>query len=209
MSNMDFFVAAGKELCEELDQLHFSETDIMICAQQAVKKIRKSLSAFRNHIRKDGFASAEEDISFFKFTKPHINSYLIFYSVVTEIEDQKMHLDAAELGEYIKKKERMFRHIMREHLDFVKYYRSGLKHLDELYFKRGANLNAVSRFSTFQQSDPEFYTSHDQVAANIIAFDLFQKHFASKAEQPKSAIATPRLKWTATMLDLVELVYAL
>jgi len=43
-----------------------------------------------------------------------------------------------------------------------------------------------------------------------MAFDLFQRHLSPKPEfQPSFGPPTPKLKWTANRLDLVELIYAL
>lgn len=205
---MEYFISTARELANELEQLHFSEPDIMVRTQKAVKLISGVIAEFREKIRTEGFTNKEEEIHFFKFIKPHINSYLIFFTILSDIEEQKMHLSKEDLKVFINKKERMFRHIMREHLEFVKYYRCGQKDKDDTFFVRGANMDFISRFSNFQMNDPEFNTSHDHIAANIMAFDLFQRHFnpgVGLSKQPTSS----NLKWTATKLDLVELIYAL
>lgn len=207
---MEYYVNTAKSLCEELEQLHFTENDIHARAEKAAKAIRKTLTSFRRKIRKEEFANQEEEIHFFKYVKPRINSYLIYYSVLAEIETNKLILNNDEVHNLIEKKQRMFRHIFRENLDFVKYYRTGLTHLDTLYFIRGGNLGSFTKHSTNQLLDPEFNTSHDLVAANIMAYDLFQKHFAPQPQlQPTFGPPSPRLKWTATKLDLVELTYAI
>lgn len=204
---MEEFIAKARELENELEQLHFSEPDIMVRTRKAVKLISRVIAEFREKIRAGGFTDKEEEVHFFKFIKPHINSYLIFFTILADIEEQKLHLSKEDIKEFINKKERMFRHIMREHLDFVKYYRNGQRKLDEIYFVRGANMDFISRFSSYQQSDPEFNTSHDHIAANILAFDLFQRHF--NTERAVSIAPKSKLKWTANKLDLVELIYAL
>lgn len=204
---MEEFISKARELEQELEQLHFSEPDIMVRTQKAVKLISKVIAEFREKIRKDGFPNKEEEIHFFKFIKPHINSYLIFFTILSEIEEQKMHLSKDDLKVFINKKERMFRHIMREHLEFVKYYRCGQRDKDEVYFVRGANMEFISRFSAKQLDHPEFNTSHDYIAANIMAFDLFQRHFNPGMTLPKQP--SSKLKWTANKYDLVELIYAL
>lgn len=207
---MEYYVATAKSLCEELEQLHYTETDIQTRADKAAKLIRKTLTSFRRKIRKEDFSSKDGEIHFFKYVKPRINSYLIFYSVLAEIETNKLIMSDDEVKNLIEKKQRMFRHIFRENLDFVKYYRAGLTHLDNLYFIRGGNLGSFTKHSTNQLLDPEFNTSHDLIAANIMGYDLFQKYFVTKPElQPTFGPPNPKLKWTATKLDLVELIYAI
>lgn len=207
---MKDYIAATKSLCDELEQLHVEEPDITYRTGKAAKMIRKVLTSFRKQINQDGFNCEEDEIHFFKYVKPRVNSYLIFFSIQAEIETERLLLNDKEELECINRKQRMFRHIMRENREFVSYYRSGLTHLDRIYFLRGTNLNTLSRHNTKQLDDPDFNTSHDTVAANVMAFDLFQKHLFPKSNLHKP-ITPPKskLKWTASKLDLVELIYAL
>lgn len=206
---MQDYIAATKSLCDELEQLHLDEPDINNRTTKAAKLIRKVLTSFRKQIYNQGFQSEDDEIHFFKYVKPRVNSYLIFFSVLAEIETEKLLASEKELTCCIEKKERMFRYIMRENREFVTYYRAGLTHLDRIYFLRGTNLITLSKHSTRQLDDPEFNTSHDGVAANILAFDLFQRHLSPKPELPIFNQVKPKLKWTANKLDLVELIYAL
>jgi hypothetical protein len=207
---MEYFIATANNFCDVLEQLNSSEPDINNRANKAAKLIKNTLENFRTKIRKEGFRSTEDEIHFFKYVKPKISSYLIFYSVLAEIETCKITLNDEELKLFIDKKERKFRHVMRENIDFVKYYNAGLCHLDNIYFVREANVLSMSKNSTHQLADPEFNASHDMVAANIMAFELFKKHVAQKPDlQANYGPPVPKLKWTASKSDFIELVYAL
>lgn len=207
---MQNYIAAAKALSEELEQLHIEEPNITNRTTKAAKRIRKTLTMFRKRISIEGFKSEEEEIHFFKYVKPRVSSYLIFFLLLSEIEEQRLYDDKNELESCIDKKQRWFRYMMRENQEFVRYYRLGLTHTDRIYFLRGKNLGELSKHSSKQQDDPEFNTSHDGIAANIMAFDLFQKYLSPKPEfQPTFGPPKPKLKWTASRLDLVELIYAL
>lgn len=207
---MEEYISATKTLCDELEQLHVEEADVSYRSTKAAKLIRKVLTSFRKQICEKGFLNEEDEIHFFKFVKPRVNSYLIFFSVLHEIETEKHMVNEQEFKDCVDKKQRMFRYIMKENPEFVSYYRAGLTHLDRIYFLRGANLSVMSKHSTKQLDDPDFNTSHDTVAANILAFDLFQKHLFPKSKlQPQFKPPAPKLKWTGSKLDLVELIYAL
>lgn len=207
---MEYYITSARSLCEQLEQLQYSISDPLTRANKAADLIRETLSSFRDKMRKEDFKSLDDEIYFFKYTKPQITGYLIFYSILAELESNKLVLSNDDIKEFIDKKHRMFRHILRENIEFVRYYKAGMNHFDNLYFLRGTNLYGFNRLSTTQLLDPEFNTSHDQIAANLMAFDLFQKHFAPKPEvQPSYGPPTPKLKWTASKLDLVELIYAL
>lgn len=207
---MEYYVNATRELCEELELLQHNEADALCRANKAANLIKKTLTSFRNRLRKEDFNSLEDEIYFFKYTKPQILAYFFHYSILAELEHKKIMLTDDEVKAFIDSKHRMYRHILRDHIEFVRYYHEGLTHFDNLYFLRGANNYGFSRLSNGLILDPEFNTSHDVVAANIIAFDLFQKHFAPKPNlQPSYGPPPPKLKWTANRLDLVELIYAL
>lgn len=207
---MEYYIATTKQLCEDLEQLHYNENDVYKRSGKAAKSIQKTLKSFRDKIRKVGFDSTEDEIHFFKYVKPKIQAYLIFYSVLLEIENAKLHMSDDEIKNFIDKKMRMFRHIMREHIDFVKYYTNGMEHLDKLYFIRNENMTVISRHSSTMLVDSEFNTSHDQIAADIIAFELFKKHVIPRKEiHPTFNMPKPKLKWTESKADFVEFVYAI
>lgn len=206
---MQDFITATKSLCEQLELLHIEEANVSTRSTKAAKLIRKVLTTFRKKINDSGFDNEEDEIHFFKYVKPRVNSYLIFFSVLDEIETERLLANDKEYNECIDKKQRMFRYIMRENREFVTYYKNGLTHLDRIYFLRGANPLSLSKHATKQLDDPDFNTSHDTIAANIMAFDLFQKHLFPKSKLSPNSPPPPKLKWTANKLDLVELIYAL
>lgn len=207
---MEYYILSAKSLCEQLEQLNYTISDPLERANKAADMIRKTLSSFRNMMREEDFKSMDDEIYFFKYTKPQITAYLIFYSILAEMESLQLMLSKDDMKEFIEKKHRMFRHILRENIEFVRYYKSGMTHFDSLYFLRGTNPYGYNRLSTTQLLDPEFNTSHDLVAANLMAFDLFQKHFAPRPDlQPTYGPPAPKLKWTASKSDFIEFVYGL
>lgn len=204
---MEYFLTKLKTLCTEIEELNQSEINIQDQADKATKMISKTLTSFRTKIRREGFASQENEIHFFKYVKPRASSYITFYSILSEIETQKLIYAQSDIQNLIDKKKRMFQHILKEHIEFVKYYRSGMTHLDRSYFLRSNELKMFARHHTNQLQDPEFNTSHDRIASDIMAFDLFKNHISLK---PHQAIkSSSQLKWTGSKLDLVELIYAL
>ena len=207
---MQKFIAAAKALSEELEQLHIEEDNITTRTTKAAKRIRRTLTSFRKEIVANGFNTEADEIHFFKYVKPRVSSYLTFFSVLAEIEEERMLAGTKGMNTCIDKKHRWFGHVMRENREFVAYYRSGFTNMDRIYFLRGQNLTVLSKHNTRQQDDPDFNTSHDHVAATIMAFDLFQKHLIPKPDlQPTFGPPKPKVKWTANKLDLVELIYAL
>ena len=207
---MEYFISAEKQLIIELEQILQGKTEMNAKAKKAAKLIRNTLSSFRNQIRDQGFKSDDEEIYFFKNIKPKIHAYLIFYSILSEIETNKYHMSEEELKSFIEKKIRMFRHIMREYLDFVTYFMEGLNHLDRLYFLRHSDIPKITRHTATMLMDPELSTTYDIVAANIIAHQMLIKYLFPDQDNLKTKMpANPKMKWTASKSDFIEFVYGL
>lgn len=207
---MEQYIAAEKQLTAELEQILQGEGEMNVKAKKAAKLIRNTLSSFRNQIREQGFRSDDDEIYFFKNIKPKIHAYLIFYSILSEIETNKYHMTEDELKNFIDKKIRMFRHIKRENLDFVSYYLERLTHLDRVFFLRHNDIPKITRHSANMLLDPELSTTYDVVAANIIAHQMLLNYLCPDKDNLKSKLQTQfKLKWTASKSDFIEFVYGL
>lgn len=207
---MENYITAEKLLSSELEQILQNDSEMNVKAKKAAKLISNTLTSFRNKIRKEGFPSNDDEIYFFKKIKPRIQAYLIFFSILSEIETSKYHMCDEEMKNLIEKKLRMFRYIMRENLDFVTYMKEGLIHLDRQYFIRHSEIPKITKHSATMLMDPEFSTTYDVVAANIIAHQMFLNYLCPETEiQNKTLSYQSKLKWTASKSDFIELVYAL
>lgn len=169
---MEYFITSEKHLINEIEQILQSKADMTVKAKKASKLISQTLISFRKQIREKGFKKDEDEIYFFRNIKPKIHAYLIFFSILSDIETSKYHMTDEEVADLIEKKIRMFRHNMRENIDFVTYYMESLSHLDRQYFLRPSDFQKVTKHSTSMLLDPEFSTTYDFVAANIIAHKL-------------------------------------
>lgn len=206
---MEHFITAEKQLIDKIELILQNSVDMTVKANKAAKLIMNTLSSFRKQIREKGFESDEDEIYFFKNIKPKIHAYLIFFSVLSEIETSRYHMSEEEVTNLIEKKMRMFRHIKRDNLDFVTYYMAGLSHLDRLYFLRPTDIQKVTRHSTTMLLDPELSTTYDVVAANIIAQQLLIKFLFPEKQSITKILPSSKLKWTASKADFVEFVYGL
>lgn len=207
---MEYYIAAKKQLIADLEQILHSEYEMSNKAKKACKLIQNTFTSFRIKIREKGFKKDEDEIYFFRKIKPEIHAYLIFFSILAEIETAKYHKSDEELKNHIDKKFRMFRHLHGESLDFVTYYMEGLTHLDRIYFLRQTDILKITRHSTTRMMDPEFTTTYDLVAADIIAHQMLKKYYFPDKEECKTRMPViPKRKWTASKSDFIEFVYGL
>jgi len=107
----------------------------------------------------------------------------------------------------------------RKNLEFYRYYKHKSTFLDHIYFLRENKQLELFSTDISIHLDSEFYTSHDTLAAEVIAYDLLTNFYKKEINTLKNissgifddnnkALKTS-LQWTASKTDLVELIYAL
>jgi hypothetical protein len=178
------------------------------------------LYRLRDIVKENVFSNSEAEIFFFKVQKPliygHFKYFVKLHRYILEkpqgsIKKQRIYIDALI--------EKLQYHNLK-YIDFVRYYRQCDSRLDKYYFVRGKeNLNLISDTSHYY-IDPEFSTSHDNMVAQIIAYDLLICHYKHELKRlhklqnnidADDKILTPirDLSWSASKTDLVEIIYAL
>ena len=207
---MKQIIATQQQLKIDLDAILQGNEAMNEKAKKGVSLIKEKLSAIRKRVRETGFRSEEDEIYFFRKVKPPIHGYLIFFSILSEIETSKMHMSDEELNMLISKKFSKFRKIMREHSEFVAYYNQDMTHLDKSYFLRASEIVKVTSHITSVLLDPEFNTVYDVVIANLYAMQLLQNHlFIPGHVSEDFRKKMPTLKWTASKSDFIEFIYGL
>ena len=110
-------------------------------------------------------------------------------------------------------------HKMRN-LEFFQYAKHCNTSLDHIYFIRGNDRIDFPVDTSHYFTDPEFSTSHDNLAAQVISYDLLSNYYELELQYLKkqdenitieeiSPAILNGLSWTASKTDLVELIYAL
>lgn len=93
------------------------------------------------------FRDEVEEIEFFKTVKPRICHRLIYYRKIYNIEMNRP-VGSESQRSYLIDEIRGINRYNEKRSDFVRYYRSGLTHLDALYYLRGN----LTRHSTWSRS---------------------------------------------------------
>jgi len=187
-------------------------------AYHMVSFLRKFLSDLKTQIVKNGFATVDDEIAFFKDVKPEILGKLMYYNKLIRLEvisPERYELIQAYYNDQIKLLHKEYKKNL-ESSDFYWYYRSGRSDKDNSYFRLG-NINFFDGVdSFFFEVDIEFSTYYDYKAAQIIAMDLLCSHFLSIINQKESTYTTVSstndsgaFSWTDSKNALIELIYAL
>lgn len=200
-------------------QIAESNEATIIRLQKHIATSRELLHKFRMNIRNTQFKNSGEEIYFFKKIKPFIHADYILYSHQLNYLSSKPNSTRGIQKQYIKVELKKLESKKRKNIAFYKYYNHQKIALDHVYFSR-KNLQ-LDLFTTnlITSLDPEFYTSHDTLAAEVIAFKLLTNFYKKEMtqlnridtvkEMSNKYGSTDQLNWTASKTDLIELIYAL
>lgn len=165
-----------KQLLEELHTLEDSKYPTGKRANKAIQTIAGTIRNLRELVTTNGFSSQESEIRFFKQTKPSIYSYLIYYSLLIDLEFKKNLTNTEQQKKYINKRKKEFYKLFNANANFVKYYRNGSTHNDHIYFTQGNDSLPIYPPNMLHLLEPDFTCGFDHLVAHILAFDLFQNY---------------------------------
>lgn len=160
--------------------------------------------------------STEEEIEFFKKWKPQLSSQILYYHELYTIQTNRPIGSDKRIRKYLKGEIERLQACFDENSEFCRYNSKDCNHLDTQYFtRRGHDLKlAVGSFYYF--ADQTFTTSHDYLLATIWANDRVRKYleeemlkYSRRKSTNSQSTNSKALKWTASKVALVELVYAL
>ncbi|GGC50517.1 hypothetical protein GCM10011386_48370 [Parapedobacter defluvii] len=199
-----------KDLEEEINEVFYMETDVLVACEKAVEFTLKKISELKNYVLNKGFENQKEEIHFFKHIKPQFIAKLIYYNSVYKIESKKPR-ETKTIKKYFRGELEKLKQYFDHNLEFYKYYRTNNTFLDEKIFVRGKYNIKLNVYTHYFDSDHSFSTSHDYKVAKIIANDLIQVYLEDQLHniEQKKVLDNSTLNWTASKTALTELIYAL
>lgn len=206
----------SNQLLQELDQqlssiiLLVEEDPIQNCSQ-AINILMEGYEKLRTtYINQK--TTQEEEIDFFKNCKPKLTSQIIYFNEMFKIECNKPVASKKTIRKYyntqLKKREQFF----EDNAEFYRYYRKGNQYLDDKFFLRNQQDSKLAMDSFYFQIDKLFATSHDYKVAQVLANEKLQIYLIDKLKsitESKASHQNKVLKWTASKVGIVELIYAL
>jgi len=191
-----------------------------IYLKEHIKKAKSVLHNLRLHIRDFYFESKEDEIKFFKYLKPKVCADLIVSNAQLNYIVCKPNSTIQFQKDFIKENLKKLESQKRKNIQFYRYYKQDESFLDDKYFVRGNEQLELFNYQSLLCLDPEFFTSHDMNAAEVIAYDLlvqfYKKELLSLENINKEEVSNSfknkednQLIWSASKTDLIELVYAL
>ena len=205
-----------EELNGNLATAYNNEARDLLLIEQSIGICSSALMELREWINQYNFKDKEEEIHFFKVTKPYVLEEYLYFSKLFEIEIRRPVTTIRVQKRYLKKIISKAQRFFNENLEFYQYYRDRSTHLDDKYFARHRTINCLNahRFVV----DPVFSTSHDYILAatqaneKIIIFckaEINQLEELGRATDLQKLLKQAKLnfKWTGSKTDLMEMIY--
>lgn len=210
-----FVASLEKEAEKRIKKIENSDLNILKKSLEASLVLGDAFQRLRDFITNYTFKSDAEEIEFFKVIKPRLYHRLIYYRKVYNIEmNRPVGVDSQKA--YLIDEIKAINRYNNKHSDFVRYYRSGMTHLDSLYYLRNRNDTALYLESFHYERDPKFSTNADFKVAKLLANELLSTYLKGELEAleyvktaPINPLPSVRLTWQDSKTDLTELIYLL
>lgn len=174
--------------------------------------IQKLLQELKSEALSHGFIDREEEIAFFKESKPYFCGHLMF-----AYNTQKIRLDSPDwsetfLHQFYQAKLTDINSFFDSNKEITSYYRSKADHLDEVLFLRGRTSCPTWLCKQRIDTDERFSTLGDYPFSEIIANELTARHITElmmgKGKIPEDN-GELSLQWTGDTINFYELAYGI
>lgn len=205
------------ELESELNFITIEIDDPLKLAEKAIESISSTLGKIKNLVIEASFQTQDDEIDFFKNTKPKILSKLIYYSSIYKIETKKPNGGEKIIRKYFNNELFKLKIFFDNNLEFYRYHRTGSTFLDNKFFVRGKHDLKLNIETNYFDADHRFTTSHDNNIAKIMANDLIKVYLEDEltkldkipAKEKTHLNSKSQQIWTSSKVALIELIYAL
>lgn len=166
------------------------------------------------------FPSTQDEIHFFKETKPKLFSKLIYFRKIYQLELNKPVSGYKTIRAYLEKEHDQINLFCNKNVEFIQYYRSGSGQtiLDEYYFLRGRREIELNLESFYFERDPKFSTHFDFKVARLLANDMLAAHLNYQLSKLKyleenncyqDDLELPTANWSDKKTALAEIIYGI
>ena len=197
-----------------INQINLPIISIAIdCCEKHIIDIRKVFGIYN-------FDSTNAEVKFFKYQKPVIYGHLKYYLHIQSYLIYKGSGSITQQRQLVDNNIKKLKKGLKPFAEFVTYCKQGRSELDEYYYLRKNKSLWPITYRSACIYDPDFSTSHDELRAEIVAYDLIMKFYEKELETLRikelNAYVVDssnenkfNLEWTSNKIDLVELIYAL
>ena len=204
-------------LKNDLEKIELENSNNIDTFESCTKLTQSYLNQLRNIVISEEFACDQDEITFFKKVKPYALSKFIYYAKLFQIESKRPKGGTEIQKKYFDVEIQEIQEFFNKNHTFYQYFRGEESYFDAQYFLR-ANKSIRIQFDwSGSFIDDEFSTSLDSTFAKFIGYESVINYCQNEIEvlllknnlEPGLTIVNSKLKWTATKIALIELIYAL
>jgi len=185
-----------------------------------LERMRSELAAVRSAIGKlqemvlaDGFASVEQEVSFFKSVKPRFYSMMVLAAERYGFEVSRPARRGKGTAKFYASQLDYIDRFFTQHGFLYQYYKMGATELDHVYFVRRVEPTGLVGVG-MPPLDPSFSTIGDYLFSKFMALERLLDVVVAEMEVPSLAgsgvIRSKKgkeLRWTGDSCNLIELIY--
>lgn len=210
--NQELSTRLLKQLEQDLEQQSFQIKDPLEKLVAHLNAIRQALDKLKSFLKDKPFKTDEEQIKFFKYTKPAFYQWQIYYTELYTIETGLPFRDAEKQVAFLDQELYYIERFFQQYAFIYQYYKLNADELDSLYFIRGGQVQSVL-LPNVPELNPEFSTGCDYLFSKFKAFEnlkewvserlLYLKKNPDMSYQPETD--TGEMKWTGDTINLAEI----
>jgi RteC protein. len=195
-----------------MEQLVLAPESRLTIAKKGIEKSRSTLVELKRLVIKNGFPDSKSEIHFFKEIKPAVQSYLLFYQAVFDVESLRPKYHSKRLKKYMQRKLEEIQIFMQQESRCVQYYNCCFTYLDELYFIRDREDIPIELRGNNYLEDEQFNTWQDHTFSVLMANDLLVEYLTAEIERldsssqtsPQFGFPATKLTWQGSKTELME-----
>lgn len=168
-----------QEIDRRVSTIDLNGKHIIKDCKELMAFLKMKLNRLREYVQSTPFNNEEEEIIFFKYRKPMLLGYLLYFRKILHVESQRPIAEEL-LDAYYEKQQEELKMFFDRHVAFFQYYRSGVTHLDGYYFLRGKQNGAVDIDICHLDDDPTFSTGYDHLVARIVAMEMLYAFLSAR-----------------------------
>jgi hypothetical protein len=205
---------------DDINLIAINKVKPYIDIEKGMKISITCIQDLRELVLQGGLTSTEEEIYFFKYIKPNVMVYFLFFYYLQQIENVRPKGTIDIISKYLQKKHKTFDTFLHNRNGYYYYYKSNDTQHDEQYFIRCNLKPGAYCHHPYSMLDSDFATSHDYLFADFKAHEMVIDYLSTEINKLEilrnnqklgfeKAIGKSPFNWTDNKIAIAELIYAL
>lgn len=204
-------------LIEELENINGSIKESEENLSASLLLIRESLQSLKEYIRINRFSNDEQEITFFKYTKPRFYCWQIYYIELHHILTNVPIGTEQMITDYYNGELSIVERFLKLHAFYYQYYLRNENSKDESYFLR-RNRSFFPPGGELLVNDPEFSTELDYLFSVFRAYEMLRQFLIRRVKLciqesnltlKNEIFGNKKRWWSGDKVELVEIAYGI